>query len=322
VRTWWLGLLAFSACSVWMPGRSFEGTPPPLTNVEKSLADRLRAHVAMLADEIGERNRPRYERLERARHYIDDELGDAGYIAEDLPYTFQGETFYNVEAHLPAEPPGKLIVIGAHYDSVAGSPGANDNASGVAAMIELARSLRTQPLRQALRFVAFANEEPPYFNSGEGMGSVEYVGRFPDAAAEVAWMMSLETVGSYSDAPGSQHYPAGVGWLFPDRGNFIAFVANPASRSLLRALIARFRDVATLPSEGAALPASIPGIAWSDQRSFWAVGIPAVMVTDTAPFRDAAYHRASDTPEHLDYANMARLVDGLASAVTATLNDH
>lgn len=305
--------LGCATCSVWMPGRSFDGTPPALSATPAATAERLRAHVVRLASDIGERNRPNHARLEQARAYIAAELAAAGYQVRDQRFALDGDQFSNVEARLDDRTP--FIVIGAHYDSVEGSPGANDNASGVAVMIELARALHAAPPKTPLRFVAFANEEPPYFNSGEGMGSEAYVAALADPAANVKWMLSLETVGLYLDAPGSQRYPTGVGWLYPDRGNFIAFIGNPDSRRLLHDLIGAFRAVATLPSEGAALPASIPGVAWSDHRSFWNAGIPAVMVTDTAPFRDPAYHRDFDTPERLNYDNMARLVEGLAHGV-------
>jgi Zn-dependent M28 family amino/carboxypeptidase len=298
-----------------MPGESFRGTPPELSPEQKTLRDRLRAHVVTLAGDIGERNWPRYDGLERARSYISRQLEDAGYTVLDRPYVHSGETFHNIESMAPDHRDGPSIVVGAHYDSVEGSPGANDNASGVAALIELARRMRAKTPSTPVRFVAFANEEPPYFNTGEGMGSVEYLKRFENPAESIRFMLALETVGLYSDRPGSQRYPAGVGLFYPDRGNFIAFVANPSSRGLLRRLVRLFRSVATIPSEGAALPAAVPGVAWSDHRSFWDAGIPAVMVTDTALFRDASYHRASDTPDRLDYERMARLVDGLAYAV-------
>ncbi|MGE0521284.1 MAG: M20/M25/M40 family metallo-hydrolase [Candidatus Binatia bacterium] len=299
-----------------MPGESYRGTPPPLSAELAAVQDRLRGHVVMLASEIGERNQAHYVGLERARAYIAQQLEAAGYVVRHQPYVYGGRTFHNAEA-VTAEPGGGAsVVIGAHYDSAEGSPGANDNASGVAALIELARLLRDKPVKTPIRFVAFANEEAPYFSTGEGMGSAEYVKRFPHAAERIRFMLSLETIGWYSDEPGSQRYPAGVGLFYPDRGNFIGFVANPASRGLLRQLIGEFRRVATIPSEGAALPEFIPGIAWSDHRSFWRAGIPAVMVTDTALFRDPAYHTAADTAERLDYEKMVRVVDGLAHAVS------
>jgi Zn-dependent M28 family amino/carboxypeptidase len=297
-----------------MPGDSFEGAPPPATPVQEACASRLRGHVVALAGEIGERNLAHYAALERARAYVADALSAAGWAVTDQAYEFGGETFHNVEAARAGDAALPEIVVGAHYDSVEGSPGANDNASGVALLIELARAMRDRPSPRALRLVAFANEEPPYFNDGRGMGSVEYVRRLSDPG-RVRAMLSLETVGYYRDEPGSQHYPAGIGALYPDRGNFVGFVANVRSRALVRDVVRSFRAVATIPSEGAALPESIPGVGWSDHRSFWAAGIPAVMVTDTAPFRDPAYHRATDTPERLDYDRMARVVDGLAHAL-------
>src|SRR5262249_54041571 len=174
------------------------------------------------------------------------------------------------------------------------------------------RVLRAQTLSLPIRFVAFVNEEPPYFNTGEGMGSVEYVRSFEHPAASIRAMLSIETVGMYSDKPGSQRYPPVIGMFYQDRGNFIGFVGDLSSRALVHRAIGSFRSVATLPSEGAVLPSAIPGIAWSDHRSFSAAGIPAAMVTDTAPFRDPHYHRSSDTPERLDYDRMARLVVCLA----------
>lgn len=307
-----------AACAASMPGRSYDLPPPSLTADAETTRDRLRGHVDALATDIGERNWPNYDNLERARDYVRQQLTQAGYEPSVLPFEHRGETFHNVEAVLPGRS-SEIIVVGAHYDSVEGSPGANDNASGVAVLIELARALRGTTPPATVRFVAFANEEPPYFNTGEGMGSVEYARALAVAGTSPQAMLSIETVGMYSDAPGSQQYPPLVAHLYPDRGNFIAFVGDVSSRGLVTHAIGTFRDVATLPSEGAALPQALPGIGWSDHRSFWEIGVPAVMVTDTAPFRDPHYHRESDTAERLDYERMARLTTGLAHVIGTTL---
>ncbi|MGH8475183.1 MAG: M28 family peptidase [Methylococcales bacterium] len=300
------------ACSFWMPGVSYDKSPPSLTDEEQILRDRLREHVYALSEQIGERNAQHFDKLEQARTYIENRFRLAGYATSVLPFIYGGAAFHNVEAILAGKGASpRCIVVGAHYDSVEGSPGANDNASGVAALLELAHALRGRSFSSSIRFVAFANEEPPYFNTGEGMGSVEYLRGFEQAHEQIRAMLSLETIGFYSDEAGSQHYPPLVGLLYPDRGNFIAFVGNFGSRELVRTTIGRFRSVVMLPSEGAALPSWIPGVSWSDHRSFWDAGIPALMITDTAPFRYPHYHRPSDTPEHLDYVRMARLIQGL-----------
>ncbi|HXV36222.1 MAG TPA: M28 family peptidase, partial [Myxococcota bacterium] len=194
---------------------------------------------------------------------------------------------------------------------------ANDNASGVAVLLELAQRVAALPRERTLRFVAFANEEPPHFQTRE-MGSLLYAERSLARAERVVAMLSLESLGYFSDARHSQRYPAGFGLLYPSRGNFVAFVANPQSRGLARRAIAAFRDSrAAVASEGVAAPGFIPGVAWSDHWAFWAHGVPAIMVTDTAVFRDPHYHTLRDTPERLDYARMASVVDGLAAVVAA-----
>ena len=307
----------FLTYAVWMPGQSFKGTAQALSANEVGLRSRLRNHVHFLSMDIGERNWQNYEALERARNYIEQQFKQADLEAKSLPYKLQNETFYNVEAILRgSEPSMPAIVIGAHYDSVEGSPGANDNATGVAALLELARLLSQEKLTRTIKFVAFANEETPYFNTGEGMGSIEYVSSFQDPKAAVHCMISLETIGFYSDNQDSQEYPPLVGLFYPSRGNFIAFVGNFSSRQLVRSVVQSFRLNSTIPSEGAALPSLVPGVSLSDHRSFWEAGVPALMVTDTAFYRDSKYHLATDTAERLNYEQMARVVSGLSRAVS------
>ena len=212
------------------------------------------------------------------------------------------------------ELPDEIIVVGAHYDSVAGTVGANDNASGVAATLVLARSFARLPRAKTLRFVAFANEEPPFFKTS-GMGSRVYSAACRKRAENIAAMLSLETIGYYTDRDGTQKYPFPLSLAYPSTGNFIAFVGNLSSRSLVHQAIAAFRKHAKFPSEGAALPSFIPGIDWSDHEAFWRVGYPALMVTDTALFRYPHYHTPADTPDKIDFDRLTLVVTGLRSVV-------
>jgi Zn-dependent M28 family amino/carboxypeptidase len=194
---------------------------------------------------------------------------------------------------------------------VRGSPGANDNGSGAAATLALARRVAGRNLPRTVRLVAFVNEEAGAFKT-EAMGSLVYARQCRERNEKIVAMLSLETIGYYSTEPNSQSYPLpGLGALYPTTGNFIAFVGNFGSRALVRDVVGSFRKHARFPSEGAALPSAVPGIDWSDHWSFWQNGYPALMVTDTAPFRYPYYHLAQDTPDKLDYDRMARVVAGL-----------
>ena len=199
------------------------------------------------------------------------------------------------------------IVVGAHYDTVPGSPGADDNASGVAVLIELSRLFPGA----GIRCVAFANEEVPYF-LGPEMGSFAYARRSRERRETLRAMFSLEMLGCYREAPGSQHYPFPLGLFYPDRGDFIAFVGDLGARRLVRRSLELFRKNSRFPAEGLAAPSIVPGVSWSDHWSFRRHGYPALMVTDTAFYRYPHYHLPSDTPEKLDYERMARLTMGLA----------
>lgn len=302
---WWFGMR--------MPGKNISKAAP-LSPDEVALRDELRADVQMLAGEIGERNMWHYAQLNAAADFIEDSFSRAGLHPRRDSYELRGQACHNIEVEIPGTRP-KVLLIGAHYDSVFGSPGANDNGSGVAATLALARRFANRKTQHTMRFVAFVNEEPPYFLSGE-MGSLVYAGRCKARGDKISAMISLETIGYFSDAPNSQTYPSRVlGAFYPKVGNFIGFVANVHSRALLRRVIALFRQHAKIPSEGAALPAFIPGVSWSDQWSFWRNGYPAIMVTDTAPFRYPYYHSANDTPDKLDYDRFALVVSGMEKVI-------
>lgn len=311
-------LIAFGALwivSIQMPGSSFDGPLPPLSAEQQDLERRLHAHVEMLAGRIGERNYRHLRALDSAASYIQSTLASLGYTTREQPYVVDGTTFRNIEAVLPGRThPNEIIVVGGHYDSVFDSPGADDNASGTAAVLELARLLKTRPLDRTVRFVAFVNEEPPFF-FGEDMGSRHYARAARARGDDIVAMISMETIGYYSETPGSQRYPPILGWFYPSRGNFIGVVGNIGSRSLVRRVVSDFRSFASFPSAGSAAPKQIPGISWSDQWSFWRAGYHGVMITDTAPFRNKSYHELWDRPDSLNYDHMARVVDGVARVV-------
>lgn len=297
-----------------MPGKNIS-TAAPLSEAEIALRAELAADVQKLAGEIGERNLQHYAQLNAAADFIEHSFSRTGFKPRRDSYELQGRACHNIEVEIPGAHP-QIVVIGAHYDSVLGSPGANDNASGVAAMLALARRFAGKPTAQTLRFVAFVNEEPPYFQT-EQMGSFVYARRCKARGDQISAMISLETIGYFSDGPGSQSYPSpGLGLFYPTTGNYIGFVGNFGSRALVRRAIGLFREQRKVPSEGAALPSFIPGVAWSDQWSFWQCGYPAIMVTDTAPFRYPYYHMASDTPDRLDYDRFALVVSALEKTIT------
>ena len=298
-----------------MPGTSFSGPLPELTADETDLSRRLKTHVEKLAGEIGERNVFHPDALEAAATYVEQSLIGLGYEIGRQPYDAHGVTVRNIDATLPGvSRPDEIIVVGAHYDSVHDAPGANDNATGVAAMLEIARVLKDEKLPRTIRFVAFVNEEPPFFQS-DLMGSVVYAKRCRQRGEKVVAMLTPETIGYYSDSAGSQHYPGMMGAFYPKVGNFIAFVGETGSTQLVERCVASFRRHTKFPSEGGAAPASIEGVGWSDHWAFQRQGYPALMITDTAPFRYPHYHTRQDTPDKIDYGRMARVVAGLGRVV-------
>jgi hypothetical protein len=306
------GLLGFMT---GMPGRSYSGALPPLSPQEIEVAANLKSHVAAVAGNIGERNIIAYDGLQKTAQYIEDAWKSQGYQVESQEYFVQMRKVRNLVVEIPGGARAKeIVVVGAHYDTVSDCPGADDNTSGVAALLELTRILRAAHPARTMRFVAFVNEEPPWFQT-EDMGSWVYAKHAHRLNENIVAALSMETIGMYSDAEGSQQYPAGFGSLYPSKGNFISFIGNLSSRGLVRAAVASFRKATSFPSEGAAVPAGIQGVGWSDHWSFWQEGYPAIMVTDTAPFRNPNYHQPGDTPDTLDYERMARVVNGLVAVV-------
>lgn len=301
-----------------MPGESYRGQLPALSAEDRELAQRLQQHVRRIASE--EHNTAHPGPLEDAASYIESTLAGFGYTVRQQMFSTDGNRVRNLEVTVrragPRERKPQTIVVGAHYDSAPGSPGANDNASGCAAVIELARKLMAMELAQdrEIRLVLFVNEEPPYFKTAH-MGSFMHARDLYTRGEDVVAMLSLETIGWYSDEKGSQNYPPPLDAMYPDTGNFIGFVGDMGSRQLVQRVIGSFRRHAQFPSEGIAAPTSIPGVDWSDHWAYREHGYPALMVTDTAPYRYPYYHSAEDTPDKIDYARLARVVKGIEMVV-------
>ncbi|MDB5722371.1 MAG: hypothetical protein JWP15_2989 [Alphaproteobacteria bacterium] len=303
---------------LWMisvPGRSWTGPLPPLDRQETELAGRLETHVRTIASEPHNVAHP--EALERAAAYLERNLVGSGYRVRRQSFAAGGISVRNLEVAIAAAAPGRpALIVGAHYDSFGDAPGANDNGSGAAALLELARSLRDLDGRSAIpiRLVLFVNEEPPFFQTAK-MGSLVYARALANSGVAVMGMISLETLGFYSDREGSQHYPAPLGAFYPTRGDFAAFVGRVSSRDFVRRTTASFRSVARFPSEGGTAPSFLAGIDWSDHWSFAEAGMPSLMVTDTAPFRYPYYHSPQDSPDKVDYRRLARVVSDLGTMI-------
>lgn len=275
----------------------------------------LQDHVYRLAGEIGERNVFRPAALRAAEDYIRANWESLDYAVHEQRYETRGVSCANLEIILPGSlTPKRILLVGAHYDTVRHCPGANDNGSGVAALLGLARLFRGTPLRHTLRLVAFVNEEPPFFLTAH-QGSMRYAHRARRRRENIRLMLSLETMGYYRDEPGSQRYPPLFRFFYPDRGNFIAFVANWHSRRVMRRLAHCFRQACNFPLEHVTSTAAVPGVGASDHFSFWLRRYRALMVTDTAYYRYSHYHRPTDTPEKLDYPRLARVTLGLYRAL-------
>lgn len=324
-RMWWAGAILLVLAILGIVGYLVMiAVKPRLARVAmdeaaraeiRGLEHRLMAHVRALGATIGERNLHRPWALRAAADYIRRAWQEQGYEVGEEEFEVHGQPCVNLVAERKgARRPGRVLLVGAHYDSVIGSPGANDNATGVAVLLEMSRAARDDAPSNSLRFVAFVNEEPPYFLT-EHMGSRVHARRARQRGEDIAAMLSLETLGYYSTAAGSQRYPFPLGAFYPRTGDFLGVVGNLPSRGLVKDFLRHFMAVSDFPVEGIATFEWIPGISWSDHWSFWTEGYPALMLTDTAPFRYPEYHRLSDLPHRVNGPEFARAAHGIIRAV-------
>ncbi|MFC1754642.1 M20/M25/M40 family metallo-hydrolase [Thermoproteota archaeon] len=278
-------------------------------------ADALKNHVIELSHNIGERNYWFYKNLEKAAEYIKGQFESFGYEVELQTYEFDDKKFSNVIAIKKGDvAPDEIIIVGAHYDSVMGGPGADDNASAVAGLLELARMFSSEKTEKTIKFVAFVNEEPPYFLT-EKMGSRVFAKAARFKGENIVAMVCLEMIGYYDSKPNSQDYPPLYNFFYPDTANFIALVSSFSSMPLLKRVEKSFKKHSDFPIESIVAPSIVVGVDWSDHSSFWKYGYKAIMVTDTSFYRYPHYHSQADTYEKLDYESMVEVVKGLFHAI-------
>jgi len=309
-----LALLLLLVCAwFWLTQPLFSRLQP--NSVRTVDPARLEAHVRKLSIELAPRDVGHMENLDRAASYIGTELVQAGASVSEQRYRVEQITYRNVIARFGPDTPER-IVVGAHYDAAGPMPGADDNASGVAGLIELARLLGVNPPKLRIDLVAFSTEEPPYFRTN-GMGSSVHAQSLQKENVRVRAMLSLEMIGYFSDGSGSQHFPAGIlSAFYPATGNFIGVVGRVGDGLLARRVKSAMSGAAPLPVYSISAPSVIPGIDFSDQLNYWHAGYKALMITDTAFYRNLNYHTEHDTPEKLDYKRMAMVVEGVYAAVT------
>jgi Zn-dependent M28 family amino/carboxypeptidase len=276
---------------------------------------RLEAHVRALSVQFVPRDAAHPEGLELAAAYVRRELGAAGGVVAEQPYEVGGRVYRNVVASFGPET-RERIVVGAHYDAAGPLPGADDNASGVAGLLELARMLGASAPPLRVELVAYTLEEPPFFGTGE-MGSAVHARSLRAAGVALRAMISLEMIGFFSDAEGSQRYPSpALKAFYPSRGDFITVVGKfDQGRLVRRVKRAMLAAAPLLPVYSINAPRAVPGVDFSDQSNYWDAGYDALMITDTAFYRNPNYHTARDTPDTLDYTRMALVVEGVHAAV-------
>ena len=281
-------------------------TPDPVT---------LHARVDELTTRFAPRDFEHPDNLDRAAAYLGRELKATGATVREQVYRVGGHLYRNVLAEIGPET-AERIVVGAHYDTAGDQPGADDNASGVAGLLELARMLAADPPPIRVELAAYTLEEPPNFRT-ERMGSAVHAADLASRGVRIRLMLALEMIGAFSDAPGSQGYPPVLGLFYPSQGNFIAVVNRWGDGSEAREVAAGLRAGSTIPVETLSAPSFVTGVDFSDHLSYWAHGYCGLMVTDTAFYRNPRYHTPDDKPETLDYKRMAQVVKGVHCAVHA-----
>jgi hypothetical protein len=324
-RLKFLGLILLTAGALTMMGgvwgwfaltRPFCGSARPMPGAGAMKADpaRIRSEVETLCAAFAPRDHAHPDNLDRAADFIASRFQQAGAVTERQGFEVRRVRYQNVTARFGPDT-REVVVVGAHYDTAGDQPGADDNASGVAGVLELARLLAGEPLKSRVELVAYTLEEPPHFRT-EHMGSAVHARSLSERNAEVRLMVAVEMIGYYSDAPDSQEFPmAFLKAFYPSRGNFAAVVGKWGQGGTVCRVKRAMRQSGGIPVHALHAPTGTPGTDLSDHRNYWSRGWPAVMVTDTAFMRNERYHTVEDTPDTLDYERMARVAEGLRAVV-------
>lgn len=290
--------------------------PPTQQSVS---SDRLREHVHKLAQEYVPRNYMKMWNINATASYIETEFTRSGARVTRQEFVVENRTYHNVIARFGPEK-GERIVVGAHYDSCGTTPGADDNASGIAGLIELAHLLGKTELQKSVELVAYTLEEPPFFATDD-MGSARHAQAMVDEGIDVKVMICLEMIGYFSDEKDSQRFPSFLlKLLYPNEGNYIAVIGGYSDRQLVRSVKASMRGATELPVYATCAARSFTEMGMSDHRNYWSRGFNAVMITDTSYYRNPNYHQDTDTPNTLDYARMSQVVLGVYEAVAYLAN--
>ncbi len=314
-------LRALPSMTLRMPGTSHTGPLPPLTDAQRALAAELSRDVHELAGPLLGRNQFHVTQLRKCEEFLTSQLKAAGLEVSRHTYECDGVEVANFHAHIRGSTrPDEIVVFGAHYDCVelrgGPCPAANDNGSGVATVLAMARRFAKARPARTIRFALWANEEPPFFYTSK-MGSLVDADRSKSLNEHIVAMMTPETLGYYTDKPHTQNYPMPGAPLLglPTTGDFVAFVGMDNAGPLVKQCVGLFRDAAKFPSIGAGLPGTIPLIGASDHWSYWRNRVPALMITDTAPFRYQWYHTPEDTPDKMNFERFARVAEGVEAVL-------
>jgi Zn-dependent M28 family amino/carboxypeptidase len=306
-------LLILAATWLLLSRPAFFDDPSSTDNLPNVDHRQLMQHVKILADELIPRSYSDIENLNAAAAYIKTALSVGQTNVYYQSYPAMGRQYHNVIAEFGPDN-CEAIVIGAHYDAYGARPGADDNASGVAGLIELGRLLANTQLNRKFILVAYTLEEPPMYDT-QLMGSVKHAQWLSEQNISIKFMISLEMIGFYSDLPNSQTFPIPLlAAYYPTRGSYISIVGNMTSNTA-RQLKMSINQNTELPAYSINAPTLVTGVDFSDHRSYWQQGIDAVMVTDTAFYRNTAYHTDNDTYDRLNYHKMADVVKGVYSFV-------